>query len=624
MRRRWALQSQDRTTTAPSSPIEVESQPASPPRSITEDFEAHLAALASEPAPPCSDFIEDPAPIQPSIAQVFQRQRLLQAYPKNPPNAKHSHGDLPTVADLIVGPTTARATPRRNTFYPPVPQADRALHIAPPPKRYRPEPALQFGGLPVPPPPSLPRSLAGSTATQIIPHSSLKSPPATPRPPPASQTPLAPPRPRTVKFRTVRSSLASRMNICGTLWLQLVYKLGKASHLLQSVEAAKQASDHIMAVIRNNTPGTLERYLRIASLFMDFLGSSAISFLDVSLHRLLDFLALARASHSQDLEIHRISAASSIKALRWFVRQTQWSCLSNALESPIIRAYSLKGTAKDRREALPIPWALIAAWEQRICDPNAPVTTVVVLGAALLAIHASLRFGDLQRIDFSSLSLSTSALHGTCWATKTTAQGQPFAVTLAGITGRCKATCWTLHWLSALHRIVASSSEDPPDFLWFSTALDHSSVEELAPASYCTALLSLRYLATLPWKASGNGLLPSEAKQLTLHSMKSTLLAAAAQLRVYKELRLAQGHHRDSARLYSRNDTFDSLDLQHRLAQAFSTGWRPNRSVARGGQAPIPEPPFHLPAGDPLQSITAGMCACSRVFGNVLHACCIS
>ncbi|CAE7233013.1 unnamed protein product [Symbiodinium sp. CCMP2592] len=240
MRRRWALQSQDRTTTAPSTPIEVESQPASPPRSIAEDFEAHLAALAAEPALPCSDFIEDPAPIQPSIAQVFQRQRLLQAHPKNPPNAKHSHGDLPTVADLIVGPATARATPRRNTFYPPVPQADRALHIAPPPKRYRPEPALQLGGLPPPPPPSLPRSLAGSTATQIIPHSSLQSSPATPRPPPASQTPLAPPKPRTVKFRTMRSSLASRMNICGTLWLQLVYKLGKASHLLQSVEAAKQ------------------------------------------------------------------------------------------------------------------------------------------------------------------------------------------------------------------------------------------------------------------------------------------------------------------------------------------------------------------------------------------------
>ena len=34
-----------------------------------------------------------------------------------------------------------------------------------------------------------------------------------------------------------------------------------------------------------------------------------------------------------------------------------------------------------------------------------------------------------------------------------------------------------------------------------------------------------------------------------------------------------------------------------------STGWRPNRSVARGGQAPIPEPPFSLPPGEPLSSI---------------------
>ena len=85
--------------------------------------------------------------------------------------------------------------------------------------------------------------------------------------------------------------------------------------------------------------------------------------------------------------------------------------------------------------------------------------------------------------------------------------------------------------------------------------------------------------------------------------MKSTLLAAAAQLRLAKEIRLAQGHHRDSARLYSRNDTFDSLDAQHRLATAMSTGWRPNRSVARGGQAPIPEPPFSLPPGEPLSCI---------------------
>ena len=47
--------------------------------------------------------------------------------------------------------------------------------------------------------------------------------------------------------------------------------------------------------------------------------------------------------------------------------------------------------------------------------------------------------------------------------------------------------------------------------------------------------------ATFPW-LPGQGLLPSEAKQL--HSLKS---AAAAQLRLAKDDRLLQGHHRDSA-----------------------------------------------------------------------------
>ena len=193
---------------------------------------------------------------------------------------------------------------------------------------------------------------------------------------------------------------------------------------------------------------------------------------------------MARASHSQDREVHRISAESSIKALRWFVRQAQWDCLSNALNSPVIRAYSRRGTAQDRREALPSPWALITGWEERVCDPKTPLTTKAVLGAALLATHASLIFGDLQRVDFSSLSLSTSALHGTCFATKTTTHGQPFAVTLAGITGRNLSSCWTLHWLAALHSLVTPhlQQEEAPDFLWLSTALDAQALDELAHA----------------------------------------------------------------------------------------------------------------------------------------------
>ena len=267
----------------------------------------------------------------------------------------------------------------------------------------------------------------------------------------------------------------------------------------------------------------------------------------------------------------------------------------------------MRGTAKDRREALPIPWCLVASWEQVVCQPLTALCTKLALGAMLLATHSSLRFGDVQRIDVSSLSLSCSALHGTCYATKTTNMGQPFAVALGGISGRDTASCWTLHWLAALRSALeyTNTPRDRVDFLWFNAQPELARLQEIAPASYCAAMLILRWAATLPWQQPGQGLHSAEAKQLTLHSMKSTALASAAQLRMDKELRLFQGHHRDSADLYSRNDVFASLDVQQRISKALASGWRAERSIARGGQAPIPEPPFSLPPGEPVTALPA-------------------
>ena len=301
-----------------------------------------------------------------------------------------------------------------------------------------------------------------------------------------------------------------------------------------------------------------------------------------------------------------MSANSSIKALRWLAKHSQWTSLDASLHSPVISAYAGRGTAKDRKEALPVPWCLVAAWEMRICCSATPVTTTLALGAALLCIHASLRFGDVRRIEYSSLSLSRAALHGICFATKTTSTGQPFAVSVSGLTGRSAQSCWTLHWLSALYgQAQAFGFPDTFDFLWPNSAPELGALPELAPASYCTAMLTMRWATTLPRLPLGQGLLPAEAKQLTLHSLKSTCLAAAAQLRINKEDRLQQGHHRDSAALYSRNDTFASLDVQAKLCTAMADGWRPERSMGRGGQAPVPEPPFALPPGPVLQSLRA-------------------
>ena len=93
-------------------------------------------------------------------------------------------------------------------------------------------------------------------------------------------------------------------------------------------------------------------------------------------------------------------------------------------------------------------------------------------------------------------------------------------------------------------------------------------VDYLAPASYARTLLCLRWAAQASTISGSACLSPAEAGALTLHSMKSTALAAAAQLRLSRDDRLAQGHHRDSARLYSRNDTFASLRVQRSIAVA--------------------------------------------------------
>ena len=598
MRKRWAQQSAARSATAP------ESRTASPPPSrspspasctevvdLVEDTTLHRFFRAVKPK---HDSTAQPGASSSGLGASAKPSRF---------NVKlNSHGPLPTVHDLAKPPLWTHASPAKHIAYP---KPDWGTPLSPPPTPRHSSSgseALASRGLKIPPPPAPPRSLQ-QQAPQKSQHQETQHffPPAPTLGPSAK---CHPPRPLRVQPNSTRKASQLRMQACCTAWCQIIHHIADASDLFTSLQACKDTDKHISAVLREYRPSTLERYLRIAWLLVMFLSSSETGFSDLALHQLLDFLAAARASHSQDREVHQISAQSAIKALRWLSRQAQWNALATALDSPVIKAYAVRGTAKDRREALPIPWCLVASWEHVICQPRTALCTKLALGAMLLATHASLRFGDVQRIDVSSLSLSCTALHGTCYATKTR---QPFAVALGGISGRDTASCWTLHWLASLRNALeqVNTPKHQVDFLWFNAQPELAKLQELAPASYCTAMLTLRWAATLPWQQPGQGLHSAEAKQLTLHSMKSTALASAAQLRLDKELRLFQGHHRDSADLYSRNDVFASLDVQHRISKALASGWRAERSIARGGQAPIPEPPFNLPPGEPVFSLPA-------------------
>ena len=303
--------------------------------------------------------------------------------------------------------------------------------------------------------------------------------------------------------------------------------------------------------------------------------------------------------------MHRTSASSAVKSLRWLAKHIQWAALQACVRNSLVASYCKQIASFDKREATPLPAALVAAWERILCAPHAPLTTKLILGAALLCIHSSIRFGDAQRVRWHTLQLSTQGLHAVAYATKTTKAGQPFACTWHGYTGRSASTSWLLRWLACISSLPAfqQDASNQPDFLFPHADMQCHALPCIAPASYARTLLCIRWASQSADICGQAALTPGEASALTLHSMKSTALASAAQLHLRRDERLAQGHHRDSAR----HDTFASLHVQRAIATSLATGWRPQRSMARGSAPPIPEPPVsiatalppeHLPASD--------------------------
>ena len=130
-----------------------------------------------------------------------------------------------------------------------------------------------------------------------------------------------------------------------------------------------------------------------------------------------------------------------------------------------------------------------------------------------------------------------------------------------------------------------------PDFLspcWTDT------IPFSSPCSYHHALALIRFYTQCTC-IQPPLLSPEEAKHLSTHSMKSTILAAAGQLNMNLEQRAKQGHHKKSVQLHSRDDVWPSLFLQRDILVNISTGWRPLTSQSRGAKQPLPEPPFEAP-----------------------------
>ena len=241
---------------------------------------------------------------------------------------------------------------------------------------------------------------------------------------------------------------------CTAEWVLILKSCVASSKLAQALEASQHPQILVEASLRKFSGGTLSQYLCAIRLFLAFVHQCVGDLLSLTLAHLSDFIAGCHVSQAEDRTALKCSAVMMSKALSWFARIAQISSLLDLMSSPLIKSFAYSPKPHDRREALPLPLAILAAWEEHIVSPTCTPAVGLLLGALLLCAHCSLRFGDIQRIKPSALSLSAQALRGLCWATKTTCQGQPFACLPFGFRGEDISTSWLVKWLALLSQAL--------------------------------------------------------------------------------------------------------------------------------------------------------------------------
>ena len=408
-------------------------------------------------------------------------------------------------------------------------------------------------------------------------------------------------------FVTQKSIASLALKQVQARWLQIIQRLPDCSILAQTTAQTAHENDLIVAALKGYQASSLQTYLRHIENFLSYLDKSQISLHELTLPQFLDYLWACQDSQHEDRYASRCKPANALKALSWFYKKAQIDSLRLVCLNPLVLAFTKPDGPTDRNEAIPLPLAIVVAWEDKIREPNCPPALALLLGGFLLAVHSSLRFGDLQRICTSSLSIASDSLRGSCWTTKTSLTGQPFAVTHFGLSGRDTASAWTITWLSHVQDSLLKTRESlgvetEPDFLiptprvWDSPDIAVFNT----PLQYHQALTLLRWLVQTPWRSPL--ITANEASAFTLHSLKVSLLSASAQLRLPEESRRLQGHHKlSSVQLYSRDDTIQSLSLQRQIAVQIQLGWRPPRPQARGSQPHTIEPAFSVSAKLPIQ-----------------------
>ncbi|CAE7685123.1 unnamed protein product [Symbiodinium necroappetens] len=346
------------------------------------------------------------------------------------------------------------------------------------------------------------------------------------------------------------------------------------SDVLGELDSSLHAERLLRNLLCSVSENTLTRYL--ASVHKFILVSEELS-LDIGSLKQVNVADILLSLHRGDVHI-----SNALKALRWAAKALR-------LRLPDLYGGLLLGVESrvlsDRKEALPLPIFILAAWERLLLSEEGEPGFRLFIGGLLVAANASLRFSDCQHVLWSSLQAGRDCLRAISYRTKSSRRGMPFGLVSCGFYGDTAAYyhSWVCKYLFLLgcewDHITERFGETVPDALFFL-----SDEMEWRPMSYAQALSAFRGALVAA------GLSPQEAGNYTLHSLKTTLLASLAQLQVSFKKRGLQGHHRSSTNgcvlLYSRDDVHGALSLQQMFWDKVRSGWLPLTPQARGGLHP--------------------------------------
>ena len=366
------------------------------------------------------------------------------------------------------------------------------------------------------------------------------------------------------------------------LWKDLALSIASASSNITEILASPMCATLLEHLLRRISDTTALRYIATCTKVIDSITALSLPLVDPTQVQLLDAIFAMQRSFRRDPGVH---SDNVLKALRWLVKAASlesWPDLYDGLF-----ATTSWRTLSPKKESVPLPLAFLLWLETCIFFDAWPARKILVAGAILLCVYASLRFSDAQHIDFSSIVLDASSLRAGSFRTKTS-HWMPFGIYIGGLYARTLQHSWVLRWLHSIESATFAflSAAQVPDFIFMEFSDD-----TLSPMSYCAALGCLRALLS-EW----GQLSDDQLAICTLHSMKCTLLSFYRQCDYSDDVRHLQGHHKalTSMRLYGRDDVSPCISQHIKFIRAVRQGWRARTPLLRGVSFAAEEPPLHF------------------------------